>query len=142
MTSPTPTSPSTPPSGDSLSLLAAARQQVALLQQLLEQQQRDSQQLEELRYLLHGFSSGGASFSGYQVDPFTAAYLAVLGPLLATRLASQESDLAELMKGATLLAKSLIEELAAYRSTRSGLDYLEEQTATLHDPWSDGQQSP
>ena len=129
---------------ETLTLLEAARQLLielrrsnTLLATSLQNQQQQGQQLGELLYLFNGFSSGGACFTGYLADPLTQAYLAVMGPLLAAKLASQEQDLTELMKGATLLAKQLVEELAAYRSERGALDYLEEQTELLHDPWKE-----
>lgn len=129
---------------ETLTLLEAARQLLielrrsnTLLATSLQHQQQQGQQLGDLLYLLNGFSSGGASITGYLADPLTQAYLAVMGPLLAAKLGSQEQDLTELMKGATLLAKQLVEELAAYRSERGALDYLEEQTELLHDPWKE-----
>lgn len=135
MSSPAPTS-------DSLTLFEVARQLLAelqasnaLLRAQLQGQAQQHQQLADLHYLLNGFSSGGASFSAYQSDPLTQAYLAVLGPLLGERLAQQDLELPELIKGATLLARQLLEELSAYRSQRSGLDYLEEQTELIADPW-------
>lgn len=108
----------------------------SMLSVLLHNQQQQVSQLADLVYLINGFTSGGASFSGYIADPMTQAYLAVVGPLLAAKLAPKEQELPELMKGATLLAKQLIEELAAYRSERGALDYLEDQTELIHDPWA------
>jgi len=121
-------------------LLQEMRRNNQLLGDGLQLQQRREQQLAELLYLLNGFTSGGASFSGYLVDPLTQAYLAVMGPLIGAKLAGQEQDLAELMKGATRLARQLGEELAAYRSEWSAYDYLEEQTELLHDPWASGEE--
>lgn len=107
----------------------------ALLLKLLEAQANQSRQLTELHYLLNGFSSGGASLSAYITDPMTQAYLALMGPALASRLADQGLELPELMKGATLLARQLLEELSAYRSERGSLDYLDEQAELINDPW-------
>lgn len=123
-------------------LLAESQRTAALLRALLDQSSQQTQHLADLVYLLNGFSSGGASLSGYLSDPLTQAYLAVMGPLLAGKLAAQEQNLPELMKGATLLARQLVEELAAYRSERSAIDYLEEQAELLHDPWSPSDADP
>jgi len=112
----------------------------SMLSVLLQHQQQQGAQLADLLYLVNGFTSGGASFSGYIADPMTQAYLAVIGPLLATKLSPQEQELPEIMKGATLLAKQLIEELAAYRSERGALDYLEDQTELINDPWANQEQ--
>jgi hypothetical protein len=128
---------------ENLTLLEAARQLLTQLQRsndlfsvVIRNQQQQGQQLAELIYLLNGFSSGGASFSGYIADPMTQAYLAVVGPLLAAKLSQQDQSLPEMMKGSTLLAKQLIEELAAYRSERGAFDYLEDQAELIHDPWN------
>jgi hypothetical protein len=130
---------------DNLSLLETSRSLLTelkatnqLLAQSLRRQEASHKLLEELTYLLNGFSSGGASFSGYITDPMTQAYLAIVGPALAARLHQQDGDLPELMKGSTLLARELLEELAAYRSERGSLDYLTEQTELLNDPWTKG----
>lgn len=145
MTSPPPTSGST----DQLTLFAISRHLLAELQVsnriLANLQQQGAAQtalLSELRDLLAGFTNNGATFSAYQVDPFTHAYLALMGPLLARRLDVDGMELPEMMKGATLLSRQLIDELAAYRSERSSIDYLEEQTEWLHDPWKTGEQEP
>jgi hypothetical protein len=103
---------------------------------MLQGQANMTSQLSDLNYTLNGFTSGGASLSGYLIDPMTMAYLAVLGPTLAEKLKTQEVDLTELIKGGTLLARQLLEELAAYRSERSAVDYVEEQMELLSDPWS------
>jgi hypothetical protein len=138
---------SPPPISENLTLFETSRLLLAELQttnrlliQQLQGQTSVHEQLRELGYLLNGFTSGGASFSAYQSDTMTQAYLAVMGPLLAARLAAQDLELPEMMKGATLLARQLIEELSAYRSERGSLDYLEEQTELLHDPWSQGRE--
>jgi hypothetical protein len=136
---------STPPTSDSLTLFQISQLLLAELRstnQLLRHSQRQQASAEarllEIRDLLEGFTAGGASFHAYLIDPLTQAYLAILGPLLAQRLGAEQPELSEVMKGATLLARQLVDELAAYRSQRSSFDYLEEQTELLHDPWTPG----
>lgn len=112
------------------------------IQQRLDlQQQQQGVALEQLLRLVEGFTSGGASFNAYQVDQLTAAYLAVMGPLLAAKLAApgQPTALAQMFKGALVMAKQLLEELAAYRSQRQGADYLEAQSEFINDPWKNPQ---
>jgi hypothetical protein len=94
-------------------------------------------ELSQVRSLVEGFTSGGASFNAYQVDQLTAAYLAIVGPLIAAKLAApgQPTSLPELMKGAILMGKTLTDELAAYRSQRQGQDYIESITEFTNDPW-------
>lgn len=109
-----------------------------ILQRLDVQHQKHSKALDEMRDLLNGFTSGGASFNAYQTDALTSAYLAIVGPLVAARLAApgQPTSLPEVLKGSLMMAKGLLEELAAYRSQRQGLDYLEDQAGLINDPWS------
>lgn len=127
---------------DNLTLFEVSRLQLAeqqqtnrLLAQVIHGQVTLAKSVEDLIYLLNGFTSGGASFSGYAIDPMTTAYLAVIGPAIASRLATQGAELPELMKGSALLARQLLEELAAYRSERSAIDYVEEQAELITDPW-------
>lgn len=133
---------------DNLTLFEVARLQLAqqettnrLLVQLIQSQSRTNELLNDLAYLVNGFTSGGASFSGYVIDPMTTAYLAIMGPAIAARLDKQNADLPELMKGTALLARTLLEELAAYRSERSAIDYVEEQAELITDPWKQPEQS-
>lgn len=135
MTSPQPISENLTLFESSRLLLQELKGTNALLLKLLEAQANQARQLTELHYLLNGFSSGGASLSAYITDPMTQAYLALMGPALASRLADQGLELPELMKGATLLARQLLEELSAYRSERGSLDYLDEQAELINDPW-------
>ena len=128
---------------DNLTLFEVSRLQLAeqqqtnrLLAQSIHGQVTLAKKIDDLIYLINGFTSGGASFSGYTIDPMTTAYLAIMGPAIATRLAAQGSELPEIMKGSALLARQLLEELAAYRSERSAIDYVEEQAELLDDPWS------
>jgi hypothetical protein len=109
-----------------------------ILQRLDVQHQKHSKALDEVRDLLNGFTGGGASFNAYQTDALTSAYLSIVGPLMAARLAApgQPTNLPEMLKGSLMLAKTLLEELAAYRSQRQGIDYLEDQAALINDPWS------
>lgn len=108
------------------------------IQQRLDlQHQQQSAALEQLTRLVDGFTSGGASFGAYQVDQLTAAYLAIMGPLLAAKLAvpGQPTALDAMFKGALFMAKELLEELGAYRSHRAAADYLERQAEFINDPW-------
>ncbi len=109
-----------------------------ILQRLDVQHQKHSKALDEVRDLLNGFTGGGASFNAYQTDALTSAYLAIVGPLVAARLAApgQPTNLPEVLKGSLMMAKALLEELAAYRSQRQGQDYLESQAELINDPWS------
>lgn len=134
------TTPPEPPPG---SLLDIARENLqalysihALLAQSLARQKNLEARVEALQQLLIGYTNDGASFLSHQVDPMTSAYLAILGPLCAHKLIQHDPDLTEMMKGGTVLARQLLEELDAYRSTRAGLDYLEEQAAFINDPWA------
>lgn len=106
-----------------------------ILQRLDVQHNQQSKALDEVRDLLNGFTSGGASFNAYQTDALTSAYLSIVGPLVAARLAApgQPTSLPEVLKGSLMMAKQLLEELAAYRSQRQGLDYIESQTELLKD---------
>ncbi len=102
---------------------------------LLDGNHQLTTQVSDLNYLLNGFSSGGASFNGYLPDSFEIAYLSVLGPVVAERLKKQELGLEEIMKGGTLLARRLLEELSAYRSEQEGKDVLSDALELLDDPW-------
>lgn len=117
--------------------LAELRRTNNYLAEILKQQGTANKALTEIHYLVNGFTSEGSSFQAQQVDQFTAAYIAVLGPLVAGRLAQDPISLPEMMKGAAVLAKQLLEELAAYRSERSGLDLLEDMAAGIRDPFVD-----
>jgi len=116
-------------------LLAELQTSNQLLLKLIEGQRMHTDQLDQLTYLLNGFTSGGASFSAYQCDQMTLAYLALMGPLLAQRMDMGASDINELIKGGTMLARQLLDELSAYRSQQGNFDYLEEQAELINDPW-------
>lgn len=111
-----------------------------LLIKLIEGQRNHADQLTDLTYLVNGFTSGGASFNAYQCDQMTLAYLALMGPLLAQRMDMGAADINELIKGGTLLARQLVDELGAYRSQQGTFDYIEEQTELINDPWQKEQQ--
>lgn len=111
-----------------------------LLAESLNGQRAINNQLNDLLHLVNGFTSGGASFSGYTIDPMTTAYLGIMGPAIAARLTEQGADLPEMMKGTALLSRQLLEELAAYRSERSAIDYIEEQAELISDPWKNQQE--
>lgn len=119
-------------------LLAELQTSNQLLIKLIEGQRMHTDQLDQLLYLVNGFTSGGASFSAYQCDQMTLAYLALMGPLLAQRMDMGAADINELIKGGTMLARQLLDELSAYRSQQGSFDYLEEQTELINDPWDKG----
>lgn len=136
---------SLPPISENLTLFDTSKLLLAELQttnqlliRLIEGQRNNTDQLENLTYLINGFTSGGASFSAYQCDQMTLAYLALMGPLLAHRMDMGASDINELIKGGTMLARQLLDELSAYRSQQGSFDYLEEQTELIDDPWQKG----
>jgi hypothetical protein len=121
-------------------ILAELQTTNRLLIKLIEGQRNQADQLNDLNYLVNGFTSGGASFNAYQVDQMTLAYLALMGPLLAQRMDMGAADINELIKGGTLLARQLVDELGAYRSQQGSFDYLEEQAELINDPWQKEQQ--
>jgi|DEB0MinimDraft_6_1074348.scaffolds.fasta_scaffold66101_2 hypothetical protein len=134
---------SIPPISDNLTLFETSKLLLAelkatnqLLLRLHQGQQQTHDHLQNLTYLVNGFTSGGASFSAYQADPMTLAYLALMGPLLARQI--EGTDITEMIKGGTMLARQLLEELSAYRSQQGSFDYLEEQTELINDPWQQG----
>lgn len=120
-------------------ILAELQNTNRLLIRLIEGQRNHADQLNDLTYLVNGFTSGGASFNAYQCDQMTLAYLALMGPLLAQRMDMGATDINELIKGGTLLARQLVDELSAYRSQQGSFDYLEEQTELINDPWKGDQ---
>jgi hypothetical protein len=133
---------------ENLTFLDVAKQNLTLLEQLLKSQallQAQSaellgsinQRLINLEYLVNGFTGGGASFNGYIPDAFTSSYLAILGPLLAGKLAEEDIPLEEYIKGATILARRTLEELAAYRSEQGGRDYIDDQAELINNPWDE-----
>mgnify|MGYP001161190386 FL=1 len=116
-------------------ILSELRNMNIQLRQSIIYQQQAHEHIRDLHTLMAGFTSGGASLTGYVPDAFTNAYLSVLGPVLAKRLDDNELDLEELMKGATLLSRRLLEELSAYRSEQEGRDVLEDALSLVDDPW-------
>ena len=142
MTSPQPISENLTLFETSKLLLAELKETNSLLQEFGARQQVQAEQLESITYLLNGFTSGGASFSAYQCDQMTLAYLALMGPLLAQRMDMGAADINELIKGGTMLARQLLDELSAYRSQQGNFDYLEEQTELINDPWKQAEDSP
>lgn len=134
---------SPPPISENLTLFETSRLLLNELQttnqlliRLLESQRMQTDQIDNLTYLINGFTSGGASFSAYQCDQMTLAYLALMGPLLAQRMDMGAADINELIKGGTMLARQLLDELSAYRSQQGSFDYLEEQAELINDPWN------
>lgn len=133
---------SMPPISENLTLFDTSKLILAELQttnqlliKLIEGQRMHTDQVGQLSCLVNGFTSGGASFSAYQCDQMTLAYLALMGPLLAQRMDMGAADINELIKGGTMLARQLLDELSAYRSQQGVFDYLEEQTELINDPW-------
>ena len=112
------------------------------LRQVVIYQQQTCEQLHALNQLMQGFTNNGASLNGYIPDAFVSAYVSVLGPVLAKRLDKDDIGLEELMKGATLLARRLLEELNAYRSEQEGRDVLADVLANFNDPWDRPDNAP
>ena len=124
----------TAPTGDAV--LAELKKITAQLVKQNQAQEKLLKSVQNLEYLVNGYTSGGASFNGYLPDSFLTAYISILGPALSQKMAVGESDLEEMMKGATILAKRLLEELAAYRTEQEGTDVLKEALSFLKDPWN------
>tara|TARA_Y100001934_G_scaffold276443_1_gene372979 strand:+ start:1403 stop:1807 length:405 start_codon:yes stop_codon:yes gene_type:complete len=124
----------TAPTGDPV--IAELKKITAQLVKQNQTQEKLLQSVQNLEYLVNGYTSGGASFNGYLPDSFLTAYISILGPALSQKMAVGESDLEEMMKGATILAKRLLEELAAYRTEQEGTDVLKEALSFLKDPWN------
>ena len=124
----------TAPTGDPV--IAELKKINAQLDKQNQTQEKLLKSVQHLEYLVNGYTSGGASFNGYLPDSFLTAYISILGPALSQKMAVGESDLEEMMKGATILAKRLLEELAAYRSEQEGTDVLKEALSFLKDPWN------
>jgi len=140
---------SIPPISENLTLFETSKLLLAelkvtnqLVLKLHGNQHTQSEQLDQLLYLVNGFTSGGASFSAYQCDQMTLAYLALMGPLLAQRMDMGAADINELIKGGTMLARQLLDELSAYRSEQGSFDYLEEQAELINDPWQQREDQP
>ena len=124
----------TAPTGDPA--IAELKKITAQLVKQNQTQEKLLKSVQNLEYLVNGYTSGGASFNGYLPDSFLTAYISILGPALSQKMAVGESDLEEMMKGATILAKRLLEELAAYRTEQEGTDVLKEALSFLKDPWN------
>lgn len=124
----------TAPTGDPV--IAELKKITAQLAKQNQTQEKLLKSVQNLEYLVNGYTSGGASFNGYLPDSFLTAYISILGPALSQKMAVGESDLEEMMKGATILAKRLLEELAAYRTEQEGTDVLKEALSFLKDPWN------
>tara|TARA_R100001510_G_scaffold38492_1_gene34865 strand:- start:73 stop:477 length:405 start_codon:yes stop_codon:yes gene_type:complete len=124
----------TAPTGDPV--IAELKKITAQLSKQNQTQEQLLKSIQNLEYLVNGFTSGGASFNGYLPDSFLSAYISILGPALSQKMAVGETDLEEMMKGATILAKRLLEELAAYRTEQEGTDVLKEALSFLKDPWN------
>lgn len=109
------------------------------IEALVRQTNANTNVIEEIQETLNGFTNGGASFGAYQTDPFTTAYLSILGPMLAFRLGGelQNKLIPELLKAGAPLARDVLEELAAYRQQQLGRDTLENLVGTVRDPWAE-----
>tara|TARA_Y100001938_G_C8101306_1_gene441914 strand:- start:9180 stop:9611 length:432 start_codon:yes stop_codon:yes gene_type:complete len=127
---------------NSKNILAELKNTNIALRQMVIYQQQTTEQLRYINELLDGFTNGGASLNGYIPDAFVQAYVSVVSPVLAKRLGDESVDLEELMKGATLLARRLLEELSAYRSEQEAKDILSEVMAHVDDPWDRPDNSP
>jgi len=127
---------------NSKSILTEVKNTNIQLRQMVIYQQQTVEQLRNISELLDGFTNGGASLNGYIPDAFVQAYVSVVAPVLAERLGKEDVGLEELMKGATLLARRLLEELTAYRSEQEAKDILSEVMAHVDDPWDRPDNSP
>jgi len=94
--------------------------------------------LGEIKTLIEGFTSGGASFRSYQLNPVLLAYAAILGPILGDRIdgSTEKDDHYEetMFKGAAVMAARLVQTLDQYSSERAPLDYLERICSDLQPP--------
>ncbi len=90
----------TAPTGDPV--IAELKKITAQLVKQNQTQEKLLKSVQNLEYLVNGYTSGGASFNGYLPDSFLTAYISILGPALSQKMAVGESDLEEMMKGATI----------------------------------------
>lgn len=141
MTSLNPDQPTVPPPPKGPSLPEALIQIAGALQDNRDALERLGARLDRIESLVAGFTNDGASFGAYQVDAYTTAYLALLGPMIATRLAKELAvrPIGDLMKAAAPLTRDALEELAAYREQQLGKDILANQVPAAGDPWAEGQ---
>ena len=110
--------------------------QYALLKELLLEQKETNKHLNELVYLLNGFTNGGASLNGIMPDLAFLAYLHVVGPALARHL-DDKVGAEEIKKGGVHLGKSLIEEYAAFTSCNKPEDSIYKSLEFLNNTGKD-----
>ena len=91
-----------------------------------------SKQLEDIHYLLNGFTSGGASLNGYIPDTALFAYFSIVGPALARHL-DKDVGLEEILKGGVHLATRMTEEHTAYRTEQQPKDFIRSSLEFLSD---------
>jgi|TARA_B100000530_G_scaffold324708_1_gene261710 hypothetical protein len=97
--------------------------QYALLQEQLKVQQDTNRLLQEVVYLLNGFTNNGSNLNGMVPDVSFLAYLSVVGPALARHL-DEKIGIEEIKKGGVHLGASLIEEFSAYSSCQNPADKI------------------
>jgi hypothetical protein len=94
--------------------------------------------LTEIKTLVEGFTSGGASFRSYQLNPVLLAYAAILGPVLGDRIdgntEKDEQYEETMLKGAAVMAARLVQTLDQYSRERAPIDYLERICSDLQTP--------
>lgn len=109
---------------------------------LLRRQQESNallaQSIADIARCLDGFTSGGASFHAYQINPILLVYASILGPILGDRIdadRSREGDyLEEMTKGAAVMAQRLLRTLDEYQSNSAALDYLRATCGDIEPP--------
>lgn len=110
-------------------MLAEMRRQTEYLQRI-------QHELVELRKSVDGFTDGGASFKGSQVDPLVAAYSSLIGPILGDRLdgvvnqkANASKDFNEyerqFLRAAALLTRRALSVIEEYRGTQLPREAIE-----------------
>lgn len=105
-----------------------------------EMQAQVAQSVADIARCLEGFTSGGASFHAYQLNPMVLVYASILGPILGDRIDGdrpREGDyLEEMTKGAAVMAQRLLRTLDQYQSGSAALDYLQANCGDIEPPSS------
>lgn len=122
--------------------MTRTRETVQEIAVLLQRQQQNSamvaKAIAEIARCLEGFTSGGASFHAYQLNPMVLVYASILGPILGDRIdgeRSREGDyLEEMTKGAAVMAQRLLRILDQYQSEGAALDYLQANFGDIDPP--------
>jgi uncharacterized protein YoxC len=96
-----------------------------------------AENVDDIRENVHGFTDEGASFRSSVTDPFTAAYAAVVAPMLAIRCRNEVDGklIPELLKAGAAMARDMVDEIAAFREQRPAQGALEAALGSDSDPW-------